>query len=394
MRVKKRLALAILSTCFVHGVANTAPVEVNLKKDTVEEQRIGKANSAIPHALSTHQARIAELKEQLDKARNYTASMQLVIRHAPALWEESVHSFNTQGDYDDRPLYWSRLKMKSILRKAPAFAELLPDQQEALLWAFELYSRGQRDVKFDKNADIKVLLTGFDPFHLDKSIRQSNPSGVAAHEFDDLFLSIDGKKIEIETLIFPVRFEDFDKGMVEELLTPYYRNTKVDMVFTVSMGREDFDLERFPGLRRSSFAPDNLNVHTGAKPENPLVPKLNGKPLNGPEFMQFSLPAKAMLEVQTPFKVNDNHKVTTLNKTFYPKRLSELNGEISVRGSGGGYLSNEISYRSLLLREQYNPLMVVGHIHTPKFVGFEPEKSEKIVKQIKNMVIKAAGSLN
>jgi len=376
------------------GAGHNALAVESLTVKTVEEQRLSKAKAAMPNALSIHHARISELEEQLGKARNYTALMQLVIRHGPALWKEAIQAFKTAGDYDDRPLYWSRLKMKSALRQAPAFSNLLPDQQEALIWAFELYSRGQRDVKFDKDADIKILLTGFDPFHLDRSIRQSNPSGVAAQELDDLFLSIDGKKIEIETLIFPVRFADFDKGMVEELLTPYYRNSAVDMIFTVSMGRDDFDLEHFPGLRRSSFAPDNLNVHTGAKPDGPLIPMLNGKQLNGPEFLKFSLPVKAMLEVQVPFKVNDNRKVTTLSKTYYPKRLSELKNETSVRGSGGGYLSNEISYRSLLLREQYNPLMAVGHIHTPKFVGFEPEKSEKIVKQIKNMIIKAASTLN
>lgn len=361
---------------------------------TVEEKRISKAQQQMPQVASRHNKRIIAFTEQLSRARNYTALTQIVLRHANALWQESVVAFANDNKYDDRTLYWARLQMTKALRSAPTFGELLDDQQEKLLWKFELLSRGQQDVKFNKNADYKILLTGFDPFFLDKNLDQSNPSGVAALAFDNLFLSVEGKSIEVETVILPVRFEDFDKGMVETLLKPYFKGSKVDMVVTVSMGRDDFDLEHFPGKRRSAAAPDNLNVLTGANKQNPLIPMLENKPLQGPEFTRYSLPYQAMQQVNSPFKVNDNRKVTTLEKTFEASSLKSLANATSVEGSGGGYLSNEISYRSMILRNDYAPVMPVGHIHTPRFKGFEPEKSEQITEQIKRMLLKAVGSFN
>ncbi len=367
------------------------------KNITVEEKRISiadKASAEMASVTKRHDPRVQLFEQQLLKARNYTALTQLILRHANALWKEGVAAYADANDFDDRPLYWARLKMTKALRQAPLFSKLLPMQQEKLLWTFELLSRGQHDVKFDKNADIKILLTGFDPFFLDKNIDQSNPSGVAALAFDNLFLSIEGKSVEIETVILPVRFEDFDRGMVETLLKPFYKKERVDMIFTVSMGRDDFDIERFPGLRRSAAAPDNLNILTGANEKKPLVATLNGKPLSDKEFLEFSLPIKAMQQAKGAFKVNDNHKVTTLNKTFEPESLSELADEVAVSGSGGGYLSNEISYRSLVLREKYYPVMPVGHIHTPRFKGFKPEKTKEIVAQIKAMIAKASATVN
>lgn len=152
---------------------------------------------------------------------------------------------------------------------------------------FELLTRGQSDIDFNRNADIKILLTGFDPFFLDRDIKQSNPSGVSALYFDDVYMSVEGITIEIETVIVPVRFADFNQGMIETILTPYVKRGGVDMIATVSMGREQFDLEHFPGLRRSAKAPDNLNIYTGANDTNPLVPQLNDAPLKGPEFWPF-----------------------------------------------------------------------------------------------------------
>ncbi len=300
------------------------------------------------------------------------------------MWKDGVASFKQQNDFDDRSLYWSRLKMTKSLRQSSAFIALLPMQQQELLWQFELLSRGKNDIKFNKNTNKKILVTGFDPFFLDRNIDQSNPSGVAALALDDLFISNDGLSAEIETLIVPVRFADFDQGMIEQLLTPYLKN--VDMIVTISMGRKHFDLERFPGLRRSAKAPGNLNVFTGANSENPLIPKLNGKPLTGAEFVEFSLPVAAMQLANGEYKINDNRNVTTLQHTFEAPSLAALKGQTSVQGSGGGYLSNEISYRSILLRSQNNAVLPVGHIHTPRIKAFEPKTSEKIVKQIKQML--------
>ncbi|QOL27288.1 hypothetical protein LP316_09420 [Thalassotalea sp. LPB0316] len=365
----------------------SAPSYADYTKPTVEELRIAKAKQAMPTVVSQLADRVAEFDDQINKARKYTTLMQLVLRHSDLLWRDAVQSYKSANDQDDRALYWARLQMSESLRGASAFQSLLPEQQAKLLWQFELLSRGQMDVKFDRNTQKRILITGFDPFFLDRHINQSNPSGATALALDDVVISSKGVSAEIETLIVPVRFADFDQGMIETILTPYFKEQAVDMVVTISMGREHFDLEHFPALRRSAKAPDNLNVYTGATSENPLIPLLNNKPLAGPEFVVYSLPYQAMQKATGQFKINDNRFVQTLAKgEFYPSDLAELNNETSVQGSGGGYLSNEISYRSILLRNDYAPVMPVGHIHTPKIKAYEPQKTQAIIEQIKRML--------
>lgn len=366
---------------------------INAKSISVEEARIVKADMVIPTISLALSERVNLFQEQVVKARNLTVLSQLSIRHGKGIWNDAKSYFENTNSYDDRPLYWARLKMAKALKGTKAFKESLPDQQSHLLWQFELYSRGQTDIKFDKKTDKKILITGFDPFLLDQNIRQSNPSGVSAIAFDDLVISINGKSAEIETLILPVRFEDFDKGIVEELLTPYYRSGAVDMIITVSMGRDGFDFERFPGLRRSATKPDNVNITTGASNKNPLIPNLIDSKLKGPEFIEFTLPAEQMINAKGAFSVNDNRTVTTLNRTIEADSLSDLNDEISVKGSGGGYLSNEISYRSLLLRDLNSPVLPVGHIHTPSIKGHDDKKLQLIVKQLKAIITESAKTL-
>jgi len=357
---------------------------------TVEEQRIEKANSTMPAITKQLSASVDNFASQLKKARNYTALTQLVIRHGKQIWQHAVVNFENKQNFDDRPLYWARLKMTKALRHAPAFKNLLNDQQAKLLWKFELLSRGGSDIKYNKNATKKILVTGFDPFFLDRNIAQSNPSGVAALALDDLFISTGKESAEIETLMIPVRFADFDLGIIEELITPYLKTHQIDMVITISMGRDNFDLERFPALRRSAKAPDNLNIYTGANKENPLVPRLKNEEFKGDEFVEFSLPAKKMQQANGAYKINLNATVTTLiegkTETFAANSLAQIKNQTSVEGSGGGYLSNEISYRTIVLRNQYAPMLPVGHIHTPRIKTYNSKTNQAIVKQIKAML--------
>tara|TARA_B110000211_G_scaffold73090_2_gene84888 strand:- start:2070 stop:3260 length:1191 start_codon:yes stop_codon:yes gene_type:complete len=384
------LAAALsLSMSFVSHAKNEP-----LSALTIEEQRIERALESIPNVSARLKPRVDAFTEQLTKASNYTVLTQLTTRHGSGLWRDAKQAFNQLNDYDDRPLYWARLQMSKALRSSKAFVNLLASQQQKLLWTLELQSRGQADIAFDKKTDKKILLTGFDPFFLDRHIDQSNPSGVVALSLDDLVLSIDGKTAEIEVLIVPVRFRDFDQGMIEELLTPYIQDQSVDMVLTVSMGRENFDLERYPALRRSAKAPDNLNVLTGATKTNPLVPKLKSSALLGPEFVEFSLPITAMQKGEGNYLVNDNRKVSTLSGgEFNAQALADITKQISVAGSGGGYLSNEISYRSIVLRDSFNPTLPVGHIHTPRIKAFDQKILIDIVNQSKSIITQGVAEL-
>ncbi len=359
----------------------------------IEELRLEAANQTIPDVVTRYQALVESLDSKYQQQTDELEMTKMVARQGERLWQQAVRDVQS-GSVDDRPLYWSRLAMQRQLKRSrPAF-NMAPWQQEILLNAVEKSSRGFSNVQFSNDTEVKILLTGFDPFFLDRNVGQSNPSGLVALSLDGFKFSTNGKKAQVETVMIPVRFADFDEGIIESLLTPIYRENSVDMIITVSMGRDDFDLEHFPGRNRSAAAPDNLNVLTGANKQKPMAPLFNRKTLNGPEFVEFSLPVAAMQSVSGNWKVNDNHKVTSVAKgEFTASTLSELQSETSVEGSGGGYLSNEISYRAVLLGQQFNSSIAVGHIHTPRVSGHDPKVEAEIMAQVKAMVIAGATAL-
>ena len=286
------------------------------------------------------------------------------------LWAHAVKDVQG-GHFDDRPLYWARLKLRKLLRQGGGDAE--PGERAA---------RGF-DGKF-QGPEPRVLLTGFDPFHLDRNIAQSNPSGLAA-------LALDGTVVagaRIRTAILPVSFAAFDEGIVEELLTPHFKAGLL-VLLTVSMGRDGFDLERFPGLRRSAQTPDNANVLSGGSPAAPQVPA----GLEGPEFLEFTLPARAMAATPGRWPVRDNRRVTTLERgPLRPGSLAELKDDTAVAGSGGGYLSNEVAYRALRLRQRLGATFAVGHLHMPRVHGYDADAESEMVRQVRELLAAAVAA--
>ena len=292
-----------------------------------------------------------------------------VLRNAgsgAALWDAAAADARS-GRLDDRALYWARLK---LLRERPAG----PARER-----IERQSRGF-NLAFPPGEPC-VLLTGFDPFRLDADITQCNPSGVAA-------LALHGTRIaaaNVYAAILPVRFADFDGGVVEQLLTPLF-SARPALALTISMGRDHFDLERFPGRRRSAETPDNRRVPTGATPQQPLVPPR----LAGPEFLEFTLPAEAMARVPGRWQVRDNRSVETVERgAVVAESLAEIADCTAVAGSGGGFLSNEVAYRSLLLHQRLGCRFPLGHLHTPTARGYDANMLADLVAQIRRIV--AAG---
>jgi pyrrolidone-carboxylate peptidase len=365
--------------------------QISLEKLSVEELRLEKAAIEMPDVINAYASNIKSFKRAWETATSYQIAKETIISHAQQLWLDATKRVQHSSTFDDRPLYWARLSMSKIIRETPLSLSPSKPQLKALITLFEHSSRGRMDLEYTKSTDKKILLTGFDPFLLDKNINQSNPSGIAALRLDGQVITYKGITAEINTVMIPVRYQDFDEGIIETLLTPYYALNNVDMIVTVSMGRKEFDLERFPGKRRSVTAPDNLNVFSGGSEQKPIIPKLHNNLLPGEEFVLFSLPVTQMQKVEGPYKIIDNHKITSIGKSLKPKSfepdtLSQLNGHVAVSGSGGGYLSNEISYRSIRLKEQLNSTIPTGHIHTPRIQQFEPDIEEKIVKQIQSML--------
>jgi pyrrolidone-carboxylate peptidase len=394
---------------------------------TFEEQRLPRARQAMPEIASRFEAATQAFAQDWQAATDARATLQLAKQAGANLWAQARQDMRDRQDLDDRPLYWARLAIASAIRdNKPGFPLFAADRQAALA-AFETASRGQDDITFPADRQtLRVLLTGFDPFLLDQCIERSNPSGVAALMLDgqEFTLKLAGGKarqVHIETMLFPVRKADFDDGQVEQALSPWYgakpaasgdwleaararmgvvddahrAPPEVDLVMTTSMGRDGFALERFAGRRRSALAPDNEDIRTGGSLTEPVLPLLHNRPLVGEEFLESSLPIKAMLAVSGPYPTIDNHWVrVAATGSFYASSLAVLKGRTAYEGSGGGYYSNEISYRALALRDRLGvTALPVGHLHTPALERYDRERLQAIVRQMRALIEAAAAAV-
>ncbi|MER7112359.1 pyroglutamyl peptidase [Streptomyces sp. NPDC000229] len=358
-------ALAALTVSTPPSQAASPAVE-----PTVEEARLDRAVPREILARSGFDTVAPEFAAALGGAGSYAAAERAVVRHASRLWQRAVDRTQGRGPArgdlsrdDDRPLYWARLAMTRELRSWEPGFTLSPAARARLLDRLETASRGQDAIRFPAGKGVKrVLMTGFDPFTLDRDIRISNPSGAAALALDGtLIRTADGRLARVETAVFPVRWADFADGEVERTLRPHL--PRVDAFTTVSQGRVGrFDIERFNGAWRGGFG-DNENVS-----EKGLVPVSD--PASQPQWTTTTLPyAKIVAAGTGRFPVYDNTSVTEVpagGTAPVVRPEGPTPGSAARAGGGGDYLSNEIAYRATLLRDRLGLAdLPGGHVHTP-----------------------------
>ncbi|CAM5231561.1 Pyroglutamyl peptidase OS=Streptomyces alboniger OX=132473 GN=CP975_10780 PE=4 SV=1 [Streptomyces alboniger] len=357
--------LAGLATPTTTATAQTAP------SPTAEERRLDRA---VPQEIlrrSGFDSLTAEFARALGSARSYAQARRVVVREGSGLWQRAVGRAQGRGPAggdlsrdDDRPLYWARLAMTRDVRTwEPGFG-LTSTQRAALMDELERTSRGQTTVRHPqgRKKTKRILVTGFDPFTLDRDIRISNPSGATALALDGTVIETADGPARIETVVFPVRWQDFTAGTVERTLRPYLRN--VDLFTTVSQGRVGrFDVERTNGAWRGGFADnDDLGV-TGTVPVT--------DPDSQPQWTTTTLPYAKIVAADTGrFPVYDNTEVTEIpaggtDPVVRPDGPTP--GSSAREGGGGDYLSNEIAYRATLLRDRLglHDVLPGGHVHTP-----------------------------
>ncbi|MFJ4538012.1 pyroglutamyl peptidase [Streptomyces tibetensis] len=361
------LGLALLTGFTTPTAASAAPAAPS---PTVEEQRLDRAAPQEILRRSGFDALAPRLARALDSARSYGEARRAVTREGARLWQRAVDRAQGRGPSggdvsrdDDRPLYWARLGMTREVRTwEPAFG-LTDGQRAALLDELERASRGQDAIRYPQGKGLKrILLTGFDPFTLDRDIRISNPSGATALALDGTVIETADGPARIETAVFPVRWQGFTEGTVERTLRPYL--PKVDLFTTVSQGRVGrFDIERTNGAWRGGFA-DNENI--GRTETVPV-----SDPASQPQWTTTTLPYAAIAAAPTGrFPVYDNTSVTEIpaggtQPVVRPEGPTP--GSTARAGGGGDYLSNEIAYRATLLRDRLglHDTLPGGHVHTP-----------------------------
>lgn len=300
---------------------------------------------------------------------------------------------------DDRLLYYARLQaiaaLRAYFRRQPSGER--PSQQT--INRFEWQSRGletsngiDATILFADTSARKVIITGYDPFGLPSKPDISNPSGLVALEFnkkDDL--GTVSSPVSIRTVVFPVRFSDFDQGLIEKVITSSI-HSKV-MIMTCSQGRYFYDVDRFASKRRASNFPDNNNI----------VKSSGDLGITGDEYFESTLPYEFVITSdlltrrlpdpesptdQLPFVMNQSYRLANytggtsagsfrdLPDANSPDGYTKLVNESPFpnrplqRGSGGNFLSNEIFYRTSRVRSQIRPLLPTGHFHIPPVENF------------------------
>ncbi|MEU9349674.1 pyroglutamyl peptidase [Streptomyces griseoloalbus] len=337
---------------------------------TVEERRL---DGAAPQEIlrrSGFDAVAPDFARALDGAHSYAQARRAVVREGTELWRRAVERAQGRGPAagdlsrdDDRPLYWARLGMTRELRTWQPEFELSGEQRARLLDEVERTSRGQTAIRYPHGKGVKrILVTGFDPFTLDRDIRISNPSGATALALDGTVIETADGPARIETAVFPVRWRDFTEGTVERALRPYL--PKVDLFTTVSQGRVGrFDIERTNGAWRGGFG-DNENI--GRTETVPVT-----DPASQPQWTSTTLPYAEIVAADTGrFPVYDNTSVTEIpagGTAPVVRPEGPTPGSTARAGGGGDYLSNEIAYRATLLRDRLglHEKLPGGHVHTP-----------------------------
>ena len=366
------LGLALLTALSSPATATAAEPAApgSAAPPTVEELRLDKAAPQEILRRSGFDTAAPAFARALDRARSYAEAKRVVEREGSALWRRAVDRVQGRGPAggdlsrdDDRPLYWARLGMTRELRGWEPRFGLDTERRARLIDALEQTSRGQTTIRYPHGKGLKrVLVTGFDPFTLDRDIRISNPSGAVALALDGTVIETASGPARVETAVFPVRWRDFTDGAVERALRPHL--PEVDLFTTVSQGRVGrIDVERTNGAWRGGFG-DNENA---GRPEIAPV----SDPASQPQWTSTTLPYAAVTAADTGrFPVYDNTSVTEIpaggtEPVVRPEGPTP--GSTARAGGGGDYLSNEIAYRATLLRDRLglHDTLPGGHVHTP-----------------------------
>ena len=161
-------------------------------------------------------------QEDPEAANQLNIIKERVEKDAKSLWVKAAEPFKREK-FDDRPLYWARLKMQSQLKRLVVFK---PDidlnksqikkgsKLDRIITIFEENSRNYTGINFTgtRPGTKKVLITGFDPFILNPqkegNVLQANPSGCVAL----YFAANNVPNCDIQMIIVPVRYADFDNS--------------------------------------------------------------------------------------------------------------------------------------------------------------------------------------
>jgi pyrrolidone-carboxylate peptidase len=340
--------------------------------------------------------------KNLAKAKTFNNAKKTVRLFGQKLWQTATQTAQSSvvPSQDDRPLYFARLSMARAIRQwQPAFS-YGPTRRAELIQLLEQTSRGMDTAQFSNQNNTKnILVSGFDPFGIE-GIRYGNPSGAVAMSLDGQSLPGGPVNGQVQATIFPVRFIDFDAGMVETFFRPFLTGPNpADMILMLGMQADDYEVEEYAARVRSTQIPDIMSQLGGPSSISRVVPPGVGP---GPEFVQSTLPSavRGALGRSTPSSGESTVKEIPAGKAEAVEQLGgPTAGSTAVAGSGGEFLCNEIFYRTALLGQGTS--VHIGFLHVPSLTyclglpgaGTATTELAGIIMRVKNLLKAALPSL-
>ena len=366
---------------------------------TVEESRLDERLHPGGPALADEVLRrsgfddlAADLAGRIGTATSLAGLTEAVREAGTTLWTSAVD--RAQGrlvlggldPYDDRPLYWARTTLSARLRRLESPLLTTQHQRYGLLRLLDLTSRGidrpapgpgpdgrgsaTRWWPDARPGDVRVMVSGFDVFGLDDSVRHSNPSGAAALQLDGVRLTTPFGDVLVRSVVLPVLYGAFDQGVVEDAFGPVLApgDDRADLIMTISMtARGRMDVEKWAANARGG-TPDNArDQHFGPVSRASHWPQ----PYDSPDWIETTLPYAEMVAAGTgpwPVVLKSGIREWPAGTDFDPATLvaapDPSPGSTAAAGTGGDYLSNESMYRSNRLRQGLHAWEVPGgHLH-------------------------------
>ncbi|MFD0485691.1 hypothetical protein ACFQ46_24120 [Kineococcus sp. GCM10028916] len=347
---------------------------------TVEESRLTAPVAEQVLTASGFSTLVAEFTAAVGTASTLDALHTVVHDHGTRLWESAVRrAGNRPGSdgldpSDDRPLYWARTATGSVLRSLDSDVLEVQHQRLALLHVLDRTSRGIDRPLWPGAAagDLRVAVSGFDPYGLDADVRHSNPSGCAALQLDGATFDTPAGRVVVRSVVLPVNYGDFDQGVVEDAFGPVLL-AGADLITTISMtSRGRMDVEKWAANARGGTPDNSRDQHFG-----PVGRAARwAQPDQNPEWIETTLPHAAMVAAGTgPWPVVLKQGIREWPAGSFPDPVALRSnpdpspGSTAAAGTGGDYLSNESMYRSNRLRLALGADHVPGgHLHVSAIV--------------------------
>lgn len=194
-------------------------------------------------------------KSILKNAKQEDRLLQEVINISTQLFKEGTQRILGSWEKKDQILYETRILFLCYTKFSKN--KIVIANRFALLQDIESYSRGRNTVKFT-SGNKKVLVSGFDPFVISGNL-PTNKSGFLALALHNQILGEGSSKVEIQSVTWPVRYEDFDKGFIESFYNEWI--DEVDGIITFSLDpntNTNICIDRFAANYRGGYIDNNI----------------------------------------------------------------------------------------------------------------------------------------